>query len=111
MTRGSGVTAAALGAGLLVFAGCADPTRGSPVGAASVGGAAAYAAQIVQETNHVRAVAGRPALRASQCAAAAARARAAQLVGTATLTHLPLAGVIARCPPAGTAAENLSRAS
>ncbi|HET7474716.1 MAG TPA: CAP domain-containing protein, partial [Dermatophilaceae bacterium] len=46
-----------------------------------------------------------------QCAAAAARARAAQLVGTATLTHLPLAGVIARCPPAGTAAENLSRAS
>jgi len=41
----------------------------------------------------------------------AALQRASDLVGVAELTHTPLAGVIADCAPATTAAENLSRAA
>lgn len=70
-----------------------------------------YAGELFAQTNAVRADEGLPAVAESSCAQAAARQRAAALVGVAELTHAPLTGVITQCEPASTAAENLSRAA
>jgi uncharacterized protein YkwD len=101
-----------LGAGL-ALSGCATlpgSTRPSPTSAASLSNPVEYAAQIVRGTNDVREAQGLPVLSGSQCAQGAALQRASALIGKA-LTHAPLAAVIARCKPATTAAENLSRAA
>lgn len=110
---GSLGAALTLGAGL-ALAGCASvpaSTRPSPVSSASPSDPVEYAAQIVRGTNDVREAQGLPVLSGSQCAQGAALQRASALIGKAQLTHAPLAGVIARCKPATTAAENLSRAA
>ena len=91
--------------------GCAAGTQRAEVTSPSVSAPVSYAAQVVRATNAARDAEGLAALRSSACAEAAARERAAGLVGQAPLAHRPLAGVIARCAPAATAAENLSRAA
>jgi uncharacterized protein YkwD len=110
---GCGSLGAALTLGAsLGLSGCASvpgSTRPSPVSSARPSEPAAYAAQIVRETNDVRTANGRPKLGGSKCAHDAALQRASGLIGKAELTHAPLAGVIADCVPATTAAENLSR--
>ncbi len=70
---------------------------------------ARYAAVLIEETNLLRQARGLPVLTESTCAADAARQRAQALVGAESLKHAPMAGVIAHCHPATTAAENLSR--
>lgn len=68
-----------------------------------------YAAGLLRGTQEVRRDEGLPPLDESACAISAARSRAAALVG-APLEHAPLDEVLAACdPPAGSAAENLSR--
>jgi uncharacterized protein YkwD len=108
---GSLGAALTLGAGL-ALSGCASvprSTRPPPVSSASPGDPAEYAAQIVRKTNGVRDAKGLPKLGGSECATDAAVHRASDLIGGVELTHAPLAGVIAECKPATTAAENLSR--
>nr|WP_245858999.1 CAP domain-containing protein [Luteimicrobium subarcticum] len=70
----------------------------------------AYADALVAATNDRREAVGRPALTRSGCADAAAGERAADLPSSGALEHAPLGPVTERCPPYGTAAENLSRA-
>lgn len=100
--------------GLLALGGCSSApgiARPSPTSSASPSDPAAYAAQIVQGTNEVRADQGLPALVGSKCAQTAALKRAAALIGIAELTHAPLTGVITDCASGTTAAENLSKAA
>jgi uncharacterized protein YkwD len=111
---GSLSAAVTLAAGLLALSSCGiqpGSTRPLPTSSASPSDPVDYADQIVQETNDVRDAHGLTVLDGSQCAQNAALQRASALVGNAELTHAPLAGVIARCKPATTAAENLSRAA
>jgi uncharacterized protein YkwD len=103
-----------LGAGLLLLSACASPGGSlppSPASSTNPREPLQYAAQIVRETNAVRQAQRLPGLLSSPCARQAAISRAAALIGKAELTHAPLAGVIARCAPPTTAAENLSRAA
>lgn len=130
MTRAPGAPGAArrrlvglvLAAGLVALAGCAGESGGAPTtaGGAASGAATssagpsdpvAYAVQILRETNAVRHAEGLRQLGGSVCAQDAALGRAQALVGAAELTHASLTGVISGCPPATTAAENLSRAA
>lgn len=120
----------ALGLGALALSGCGGlPTKtpssaSSPSPRASGSAAptdaptaalpsdpAAYAAELLAETNDAREANDLPDLAGSACAQAAALLRAAALVGSAELTHAPLTGVITGCAPSTTAAENLSRAT
>lgn len=83
----------------------ASPTDAAPDDAAS------YADAIVAATNQARSARGLAELTPSACATEQALGRAKALVGAA-LEHAPLTGVISACsPPAGMAAENLSRAA
>jgi uncharacterized protein YkwD len=110
---GSLGAALTLGAGL-ALAGCAGVPGSaprSPTSSASPSDQGEYAEQIVRETNDVRQAKGLPVLGSSKCAQNAALQRASHLIGNADLKHAPLAGVIAHCKPATTAAENLSRAA
>jgi uncharacterized protein YkwD len=101
-----------LGAGVLGLAGCGSgPDRASQPSSAAPSDPVAYAAQILRDTNDVRQARGLTPLGGSLCAQRAALQRAGDLVGVATLAHASLTGVIARCAPATTAAENLSRAA
>lgn len=71
----------------------------------------AYARELFRSTNEARAADGLAALAQDDCAADEAGRRAADLVGR-PLEHAPLDPVITACSPAaGSAAENLSRAS
>ncbi|QTE29009.1 CAP domain-containing protein [Pengzhenrongella sicca] len=122
-----GARCLAAGLGVVVLmAGCAagptpspsSPTTPAPTSSPAAPPASAgpgvpgeYAAELVAGTDAARADEGLPALAPSACAQAAALERAAALVGAAELTHASLAGVIAACAPATTAAENLSRAT
>ena len=72
---------------------------------------AAYAAELVVETNAARADEGLAALTVSACATDEALARAAALDGGAELEHASLTPVIEACSPASSAAENLVRAA
>jgi uncharacterized protein YkwD len=72
---------------------------------------AAYAAELVVETNAARVDEGLTALTVSECAATEAFVRAEDLAGGQELEHAPLTPVIEECPPATTAAENLARAA
>jgi uncharacterized protein YkwD len=72
---------------------------------------AAYAAELVVETNAARVDEGLTALTVSDCAAAEASGRAEDLAGGQELEHAPLTPVVEECPPATTAAENLARAA
>ncbi len=100
---------------VLALPGCSVVSSAAPsapvASALSPRDPADYAAQIVRETNRVRAASRLPELGGSTCAEGEARQRAEHLVGAPTLTHAPLAGVIAHCRPDTTAAENLSRAA
>lgn len=102
-----------LAAGLLVLVGCASGPGNARLSPSSMrlSDPVEYAAQIARETNDVRTARGLPKLAGSTCARDAGLRRALALVGTAQLTHAPLAGVIAGCQPATTAAENLSKAA
>ena len=80
-------------------------------GAAVASDAAAYAAELLLDTNAARVANNLPELAGSTCAQDAALLRAAALVGAAELRHASLTGVISGCGPSTTAAENLSRAS
>ncbi|QCB94533.1 CAP domain-containing protein [Cellulomonas shaoxiangyii] len=69
-----------------------------------------YARELLAAATAERVAAGLPAWGDAPCAADAAGARAAALVGQA-LEHAPLTDVLAACAPRSTAAENLSRAA
>ncbi|MFC8732588.1 CAP domain-containing protein [Luteimicrobium sp. NPDC057192] len=71
---------------------------------------AQYARDLVSAANARRHDAGLARLTASSCARDAAKRRAEALVGTAPLTHAPLAPVTETCTASRTAAENLARA-
>jgi hypothetical protein len=111
------VAALTLGGGLLPLTSCAsepDRTGPSPASSASAsrspGNPLVYAAQLLKETNDVRALHGLPRLVGSACAQRAALERVSNLIGVPKLTHASLTGVVGDCAPATTAAENLSRA-
>lgn len=70
-----------------------------------------YAGDVVAATNSARADEGLAPLVASACAQDQALARAEGLTGDRPLEHAPLEPVMAACPPASQAAENLSRAA
>jgi uncharacterized protein YkwD len=110
---GSLGAALTLGASLALSSCASVPStmRPSPVSSASPSDPIEYAEQIVRETNVVRHAQGLPVLGGSKCAHDDALQRASALIGKSQLTHAPLAGAIARCKPASTAAENLSRAA
>jgi uncharacterized protein YkwD len=108
---GAFVMPVAIAAAAALLAGCAGTGRPAADGTGADGSdipadPAAYAAQLTQETNDVRVSQGIDRLTPSRCAEAAARQRAADLVG-AELTHAPLTGVVKDCAPGGRAAENL----
>jgi hypothetical protein len=87
------VAALTLGAVLLTLVGCAgepDGARSSRTSSASRIDPSEYAAQIVRETNDVRAARSLPGLGGSKCARDAALARALDLIGHGQLTHRPL---------------------
>ncbi|MFC8190321.1 CAP domain-containing protein [Cellulomonas sp. NPDC057328] len=69
-----------------------------------------YARDLLAATAAEREAAGLPAWGGATCAADAAAARAADLVGQ-DLEHAPLDDVLAACAPRSVAAENLSRAA
>ncbi|MFS0703547.1 CAP domain-containing protein [Cellulomonas sp. 179-A 9B4 NHS] len=69
-----------------------------------------YARDLLAATTAEREAAGLPAWGEATCAADAAAARAADLVGQ-DLEHAPLDDVLAACAPRSVAAENLSRAA
>ncbi|WP_456786650.1 CAP domain-containing protein [Cellulomonas sp. P5_C5] len=71
---------------------------------------AAYAADLIAETNKVRADEDLPALTVSSCATTAGAQRAEDLVGE-ELEHAPMTAVLRDCAPSTTAAENLARAA
>lgn len=71
----------------------------------------AYADGLLAATNAARTAEGVEPLTVSGCARDGAAARAADLVGDATLEHAPLDPVLTSCAPASAAAENLSRAA
>ena len=103
-----------IAAGILALSSCAVALRSAPPSATSApspSDPAQYAAQIVRETNRVRDANRLPQLGGSTCAQNEALQRASHLIGETALTHASLAGVIADCTPATTAAENLSRAA
>lgn len=107
----AGVVGAALVLGL---AGCgpADVEEPTPAVSEALGSPEEYAAALFDGTNLARTAEGQPALAPSVCAQeqGALRAQALDDAGE-ELVHAPLAPVIAACPPASTAGENLSRAS
>ncbi len=72
---------------------------------------AAYAAELVAETNAVRVDEGLAALGVSQCATDEAAERATALDGDRPLEHAFLTPVLEACAPATAAAENLVRAA
>lgn len=72
---------------------------------------AAYAAELVAETNAVRADEGLALLDVSDCATDEAAERATALDGDLPLEHASLTPVLEACAPATTAAENLVRAA
>lgn len=70
---------------------------------------ASYASALEEEVNAARRSLDLPPLVHDECAATAALARAAALVGAPELGHAPLQDVIAACARGTRAAENLSR--
>ena len=101
-------------AGLLaatVLASCAeaDAPSGHVPEAVDLSDPQAYAAERCDATNRGREAEGLAALERSTCAADAATARAAALVGSVELAHAALDDVIRECAPATGAAENLAR--
>ena len=99
-----GALVAALVAGLL--SACSPTDETSPTAPVSLGDPADFARALFDETNVVRASNELPALEWSDCLAEAAGPRAADSLGTASLSHEPLASP---CTPGATAGENLSR--
>jgi len=71
---------------------------------------AQYAADLVVETNRVRADEGLATLTVSSCATTAGVERARDLVGE-ELEHAPMGSVLEECAPSTTVAENLARAA
>ena len=109
---------AALGVAVAMLTGCVPGSPEEPAATATetpdvvLGSPEEYAAALVEATNLARTAEGLPALSVSSCAQeqGALRARALADAGGA-LEHAPLGPVIAACPPASMAGENLSRAS
>lgn len=105
---------------VLLAAGCSgetaapqpDPvTSSTPVTpSGSVAGPGAYAEQLSQEANRVRAAEGLDELATSRCLARAAARRAEELVG-GPLEHRPLPDIAGRCTDTGRLAENLVRSA
>lgn len=86
-----------------------EPAAPVAVAIAPASGAGPFASAVFAETNRVRAANGLPALAWTGCGAASAAAWSANLIGRG-LFHQDMGAVIAACPPAISAGENLATA-